>query len=42
MKLIIYNIKNNASLKRCNKNHIEIKTLYLQNKLTLSVGIKQY
>ncbi len=42
MKLVIYKQENNASLKQYNKNHIEIKTLYLQNKLTVSVGIKQY
>lgn len=42
MKVVIYKLENNAPLKRCNKNHIEIKTLYLQNKLIVSVGIKQY
>lgn len=42
MKLAICKLENNASLKQYNKNHIEIKTLYLQNKLTVLVGIKQY
>ena len=42
MKQIMHKIKNNASLKQYNKNHIEIKALYLQNKLTVLVGIKQY
>lgn len=42
MKSIIHRTKNNASLKQWDKNHIEIKTLYLQNKLMVLVGIKQY